>query len=134
MVLFADDGKAVGKGSSQLGCQGNLADLNDIHLWSITNLLPLSVPKYQCLHLRKNNVNYSYTIGGAPISVVRECVGLGLKRTSNFKYDVHIRSIVAKVSRSASMLLRVLSTRNELFMKKLFVAYIQPVLKYASAV
>ena len=134
MALFADDGKAVGKASSQPDCQRNQADLNNIHLWSIINLLLLSVPKCQCLHLGKNNVNYSYTIGGVSISVASECVDLGLKRTSDFKYDVHISSIVAKSSRSAGMLLRALSTRNELFMKKLFVAYIRPMLEYASAV
>ena len=134
MVLFADDGKAVGKASSQQDCQRNQADLNIIHLWSIIKLLPLSVPKRQCLHLEKNNVNYSYTIGGVPISVVSECVDLGLKRTSDFKYYVHIRSIVAKASRSTGMLLRELSTRHELFMKKLFVAYIRPMLEYVSAV
>ena len=81
------------------------------------NLLVLNVLKWQCLRLGKNNVNYSYTIGGVSISIVSECVDLGLKRTSDFKYDVHIRSIVAKDSRSADMLLSALSTRNELFIK-----------------
>ena len=118
MALLADDGKAVGKASSHLNCQRNhQTDLNNIHLWSIINLLPLSVPKFQCLHLGKNNVNYSYTIGGIPISVGSECVDQGLKRTSDFKYDVHIRSIVAKASRSTGMFLTALSMRNELFMK-----------------
>ena len=88
------------KASSQLDCQRNQADLNNIHLWPTTSLLPLSVPKCQCLHLGKNNVNYSYTIGGVPISVVSECVDLGLKRTSDFRYDVHIPSFMAKASRS----------------------------------
>ena len=134
MVLFTDDGKAVGKASSQLDYQRNQADLNDIHLWSITYLLPLSVPKCQCLHIGKNNVNYSYTIGGVPISVVSKCVDLELKHTSDFKCDIHIRSIVAKASRSAGMLLRALSTKNELFMKNLYVAYIWPMLEYFSAV
>ena len=103
MVLFADDGKAVGKASSQLDCQRNQADLNNIHLWSNINLLPLSVPKCQCFHLGKNNINYLYTIGDVSISVVSECVDLGLKLTSDFKYNAHIRSIVAKASRSAGM-------------------------------
>ena len=134
MVLFADESKTVGKASSQLDCQRNQADLNNIHLWSIINLLTFRVPKCQCLHLGKNNVNYSYTIEGVPISVVSECVDFGLKRTSDFKYNFHIRSIVAKAFRSAGMLLRALSTRNELFMKKLFMAYIRPLLQYASTV
>ena len=126
VVLFAYDGKALGKTSSQLDCQRNQADLNNIDHWSITSFLSLSVPKCQCFHLRKNNVNYSYTHGNVPISIVSECVDLELKRTSDCKYDVHIRSIVAKASRSAGMLLRALSTRNEPFMKTLFVAYIRP--------
>ena len=134
MVLFVYDGKTVGKASSQLNCQRNQVDLNNIHLLSIINLLSLSVPKCQSLQLGKNNVNYSYTIGGVAISVASECVDLGLRCTSDFKYDVHIRSIVAKASHSASMLLRALSMRNELFMKKLFMAYIRPMLEYASAV
>ena len=107
----------------ELICQRSQADLKSIHLWSIINLLLLSVLKCQCCHLGKNNVIYLYTIGGVPISVVSECVDLRLKRTSNFKYDVHVRSIVEKASRSADMFLRALLTRNELFMKKLCGAY-----------
>ena len=134
LVLFTDDGTAVGKASNQLDCQRNQADLNNIHLWSITNLLPLSILKCQCLHQRKNNVNYSYTFRGVPISVMSECVDLELKRTFDFTYDIHIRSIVAKACRSAGMLFRALLTRNGLFMKKLFVAYIRPILEYVSTV
>ena len=134
MILYADDGKAVGKAANREDCLLNQADLNAIHKWSVVNRLPLSLQKCQCLHIGHGNARYAYTLGGLPITAVEQCTDLGIIRTSDFSYNTHINSIISKASRSAGMLYRAFSTRNEVFIVKLYVAYVRPILEYASVV
>ena len=51
MVLYADDGKVVGKTSSLQDCELNQNDLDVIYDWSVINQLPLCQSKSQCLHI-----------------------------------------------------------------------------------
>ena len=52
MLHYADDSKAEGKLATSLqDCQNILADLDAVYQLSVVNLLPLNVPKCQCLHL-----------------------------------------------------------------------------------
>jgi hypothetical protein len=134
MVLYADDAKAIGPASSVRDCRRNQEDLDALFRWSVANRLPLSLPKCQCLHLGLHNANYDYALGGAPVASVKQCMDLGLLRTSDFAYSAHISSIVCKASQSAGMLFRAFSSRNKSFLKKLYIAYVRPKLEFASEV
>ena len=119
LILYADDGKAVGNASSVLNCRNNQTDLNAIYRWSVSNRLPLNLAKCQCLHIRYGNLNYVSTLGGQPIAIVEQCTDLGLTHTKNFSYSAHINSIICKASRAAGLVYRMVSTRDQTFIKKI---------------
>ena len=113
-----------------LNCLNNQTDLDAIYRWSVFNRLPLKLAKCQCLHIGYGNPNYVYILGGQPIPVVEHCTVLGLIRSKNFPYSAHINSVICKASRAAGFVYRMFSTRDQAFIKKLYVAYIRPILEY----
>lgn len=134
LLLYADDGKAIGKATTPQDCQSLQADLDAMYDWSITNQLPFCLPKCQCMHMGHNNLRQIYTLGGRPIPTVEQCTDLGVVRTSDFMYATHINALIAKASRLSGMIYKAFSTRSEQFIKKLFVVYVRPVLEYASVI
>ena len=73
-------------------------------------------------------------LGGAPILAVEKCTDLGVIRISDFSYGTHIRSVMIKVYCLSSMLFRAFSSRNILFKTNLYIAYVRPIVEYASTV
>ena len=122
MVLYADDGKVVGKAFSLLDCELNQNNPNAIYDWSVINQLHLFQPKSQCLHIGHKNDRHFYMLGSAPILVVDEYTDLGVIRTSDFLYGTHIRSVVKKLSYLSGTFFRAFSSRNVLFIINLFIA------------
>ena len=116
--LFADDGKFVGGASRKDQCQLTQSELDAVHSWSLANQMPLSLPKCQCLHLGRKNINHVYSLGAVAVSVVNQCTDFGLLRTSDFLYTEHIRSIVDEALRCTGMLLRSFSSRPSAFILK----------------
>lgn len=132
MVLYADDGKTIGRASSLQDCLRLQSDLDAINDWSIRNELPLSKEKCVCLHLGYKNAHHSYNIGGVPLMSPDNCGDLGIMRSHDFTYNLHIESMVSRAARCAGMMYRAFCTRDEQFMKQLFTTYVRPVLEYAS--
>ena len=132
IVLYADDGKGVGRACSKQDCKRIQDDLDALYTWSFVNKLPLSLPKCMCLHLGHNNMRYVYSLGGAPLMAVDQCTNLGLTRTSDFMYNTHIYSIISKASRASGMFFRAFSTRSKAFILKLYVAYVRLILECIS--
>ena len=125
MVLYADDGKVVGKAFSLLVCELNQNNPNAIYDWSVINQLLLCQPKNQCLHIEHKNDRHFYMLGGASILVVEEYTDLGVIRTSDFLYATHIRSVVKKSSYLSGMFFRAFSSRNVSFIINLLIAYVR---------
>ena len=134
LLLFADDGKLVGKAKTINDCLLIQEDLSSIVQWSKDNELPLNSCKSQCLHIGHGNPQYNYTVARTNLINVNNCIDLGLTRTSDFSYSTHIELMVTKASRAAGMIFRAFSTRNEIFLMKLFVVYVRPILEYASVI
>ena len=132
IVLYADNGKGVGRACSKQNCKRIPDNLDAIYTWSLVNRLPLSLPKCMYLHLGHNNMRHVYSLGGAPLMAVDQCTYLGLFRTSDFMYNTHIYSIISKAPRASGMLFRAFSTRGKAFIFKLYVAYVRPILKCIS--
>ena len=134
MVLYADVGKAIGEFNSCDDCCRNQRDLDAIYSWSIANRLPLSLPKCQCIHFGNNNAHHEYTMGGTAIALVDQCTDLRVVCSCDFKYASHISTTIGKASRKREMICRVFSTRNHTFLKKLYMAYVRPILDYAAVI
>ena len=132
--LFADDGKLLGDASSNAACDLMQDDLSALGEWSILNELPLSLPKCACLHYGCRNTSRTYNIEGAAIQSAAQCQDLGVLRQESLAYDAHIHRTVLRASRLAGMSFRLFASRNRDFMTCLFVAYIRPILEYASPV
>ena len=134
MVQYADVGKAIGEANSCDDCCRNQRDLNAKYSWSIANRLPLSLPKCECIHFGNNNAHHVYTMGGTAIASVDQCTDLGVVRSCDFKYASHISMTIGKASCECGMICRVFSTRNHTFLKKLYMAYVRPILDNASVI
>ena len=98
MVLYADDGKAIEEANSCDDCCRNQRDLDAIYSWLIANRLPLSLPKCQCIYFGNNNTHHMYTMGGTAIASVDQCTDLGVVRSCDFKYALHISTTISKAS------------------------------------
>ena len=136
LILNADNRKAVGSASSVLNCHNNQTDLDAFYRWSVSksNRLPLNLANCQCLHIGYGIPYYVYTLGDQPILVVEQCADLGLIGTKNFSYFAHFNSVICTASRAAGLIHRMFSTRDQTFIKKLYVAYVRPILEYVSPV
>ena len=132
--LFADDSKFVGGASRADQCQLTQSDLDAVHSWSLAKQMPLLLPKCQCLHPGRKNINHVFSLGAAAVSVVNQYTDLGLLRTSDFFYTELISSVVDNALRCSGMLLRAFSLRQRAFMLKLFITYVRPIVEYASSV
>ena len=73
-------------------------------------------------------------MGGTAIASVDQYTDLGVVRSCDFKYVSHISTTIGKASRKCGMIRRVFSTRNHTFLKKLYMAYVRPILDYASVI
>ena len=90
--------------------------------------------KCLCLHLGHSNICSAYTLVGVPLPACEQCTDLGVIYTSDFSYAAYIHSVVNKAYRAVGKITRAFSTKNNFFLKKLFVAYARPIMEYASAV
>jgi hypothetical protein len=133
-ALFADDFKFVGDVSCQLGRTSMQADIDAVATWSDTNQLPINLDKCTVLHYGRNNVKQEYSLGAAVITSTSCNMDLGVLRSDSFSYDEHVRSVALKASRMAGMTLKLFNTRDAEFLRRLYVAYIRPMLEYASPV
>ena len=134
IYLFADDVKAAGELDGSKSADLIQEDLLAIERWSITNKLPISLPKCLCLHYGRNNSKRKYTIDGQFVTSVMSCMDLGILRSASFSYTGHVQSIVLKVSQIIRMCMKLFSSRGKDFLVNIYKSYIRPKLKYASTV
>ena len=134
IYLFADDVKAAGELDGSKSTDLIQEDLLAIERWSITNKLPISLPKCLCLHYGRNNSKRKYTIDGQFVTSVMSCMDLGILRSASFSYTGHVQSIALKVSRIIGMCMKLFSSRGKDFLVNIYKSYIRPKLEYASTV
>ena len=134
IYLFADDVKAAGELDGSKSADLIQEDLLAIERWSITNKLPISLPKCLCLHYGRNNSKRKYPIDGQFVTSVVSCMDLGILRSASFSYTGHVQSIALKVSRIIGMCMKLFSSRGKDFLVNIYKSYIRPKLEYASTV
>ena len=134
VLLFADDSKAIGATVDSHEQDLVQQDRNSIGRWSEANHLPLSIEKCysMCIPYGLHNKKRSYSINGTTIKNTDQCTDLGVTRTSNFHYKVHVDTWYLTAARLSGMVARLFSTRSTEFKMKLSLMYIRPSLEYAS--
>ena len=112
-------------------------DLTQLSLKSSSWNLKLNADK--CVVIRfgakyESGDQSGYFLGGSELKLVRSHRDLGVIVDSALKFHEHIDSIVCKAAGLANQLLRATVCREPVFMVKLFVSHIRPLLDYCSCV
>ena len=111
-----------------------IADLDVIYIWSLENQLPLSLPKYVCLHYGFNCSHHKYVINEVMLQEANNCTDLGNMRSSDISYAAHVHSVCLKANRMCGMVLALFKIKTQEFKLKIFLTYIISVVEYAAPV
>ena len=109
-------------------------DIHNLCLWASNNGLQLNYNKCALMHYRQNNPLFTYIIGNYIISAVQSVTDLGILRTLDLSYKEYCNNFISRINRLSAFILRSFICRNPKFLPRLFVAYIRPLLDYASLI
>jgi hypothetical protein len=135
--LYADDSKlfkALRKDSAR--APGLQRDLTSLQIWC--DLWQLTVNVRKCavlkLGLRRPDSVESYRFSGVEIPVVTVVKDLGVYLSCNFSFSYHCNTICNKASSRVGIIHRAFECRSLVFMRKMYMSYVRPILEYASEV
>jgi exonuclease III len=132
--VFADDNKmfSVVDNATQ---SSNLQMSIDNWTNAVATLdMELSIAKCGVLHLGKENVNYSYNIGGNTLPIMTEAKDLGITISNDLRFSEHITKVVKKSSVKANLILRSIIVKNPEPYDFLFKSLVLPTILYGSEV
>ena len=112
-------------------CRQMLARLAD---WFAANKLPINFENSVALHYGKANPRRQYFMNKHVIKSEKYVVELGVCLSETFSYEEHIRRIAYKAAKTAGMVLKVFSSRDTEFLKRVYSIYVRSTLEYASSV
>ena len=107
-------------------------DLNNLSSWSKATGLLFNFNKCIVLHYGNNNPNFEYALCNHVLSSADSANDLGVIKATNLIYDEHCTNIIRRANSTCAFILRNFASRNASFMSRIFVAYIRPLLEYAS--
>jgi hypothetical protein len=132
--LFADDCKLYSTINTDLDNLALQSALDRLQQWSCDWQLTINVSKCHTLHLGRKNNHNKYFLKGCLIDAPPVVTDLGVDIDLDLKYDGHINKIVGKAYSRVGMIFKGFASRSVQVLKKAFVAYVRPVLEYASNV
>ena len=133
MRLFADDIKLYFPYNHSYDRAIMQETLTKLSQWSDKWQLSISTSKCNVLCLG-NNENAPYKISDVQLPTVSSCKDLGVIIDSSLKFGEHITQIVKKAYTVINLLFRIFSIANESAYIQGYIAYVRPVLEYASNV
>lgn len=129
-VLFADDLKFLFNLHEISNDEGQ-AEIDSFSDWCIENHVEINADKSACLHSSATN-NTKYTCCKKPIPSVESFKDLGVMRSANGSYELHYDFAVCKAKRISASILKNIVIPNYNIGWRLFQAFVQPMLLYAS--
>jgi hypothetical protein len=133
-ILYADDLKVVfpiDLLNPQKSYNAIMSDLNNLSLWSAASGLNFNFNKCFVMHYGSNNPNFAYHLCGQLLLSTNSTSDLGVLRTTNLSYDEHYTNLIRRANCMCAYILRTFANRNSVFMARVFVAYVRPILEYA---
>ena len=109
-------------------------DLHNLCLWASNNGLHFNYNKCTLLYCGQNNPLSTYTLSNHIISAVQSVTDLGILRTLDLSYKEHCNNLISRTNRLSAYILRSFICCNPKFLSRFFVAYIRPLLDYASPI
>ena len=86
------------------------------------------------MHLGKASHANTYFLNGCKINTAHVVTDLGVEVDESLKFDAHINKIVGKAYSRVGVLFKGFASRDVRILKKAYLAYVRPVLEYASNV
>ena len=110
-------------------------DLNHIEEWVKQWIAKLGPSKAESTLKTKSNKLYPRLIlSNKPIANVQSHKHIGLWIWNNFKWDIHINSLVDKCSRRLGILKTLKYKLNRKTLETIFILYIRPIWGYANII
>ena len=139
--LFADDVKLYSIYNCEDGMLNLQQSVDKLVYWSSIWQLKVNVDKCHVLSIRNRNKSKDsrpnqclYLLDGVPLSNVSFISDLGVTFNSNLSFKLHISTIITKALQRVGVFFRGFNSRRLDFVRKTFVTYIRPLLKYNSIV
>jgi hypothetical protein len=131
--LFADDAKLYAITDRNTATDQSLArSLRNVHEWSQTWQLSLSIPKCTVFCFGKSNIAPNYSIDGNPLVCENEVVDLGVTLSHTGKTSSHCTLKSQKGLQVVGHIFRSFRSRNQKFLLNMFRTYVRPIVDYNS--
>ena len=109
-------------------------DLNVLFAWFEFNGLGLTLIKCAILHFGAKNPNFVCNVNYYVLPSSESVQDLGITRNTKLTYEKHCVNIIRRANCTCSHILCTFASRNSSLMVKVFIAYVRPILEYASQV
>ena len=86
------------------------------------------------LHISPKNDDTIYFMNNEPTPVVDLSKDLGINICSNLKSSSHVTEIGRKANQRINLIFRSFVSRNRIFMTKLYITYVRPLVEYNTSV
>ncbi len=135
--FYADDAKFYGRVNTKEDVACLQKDLNSAFAWSEEWQLKVATQKCGVLHIdfsRSQEPPPTYLMGGTQLDAMPEVKDLGVLITPDLKFKTHCEKLAAKALQRVGLIYRGFCNRDPIFLKKLFVAYVRPILETSTSV
>jgi len=132
--LFADDLKIYSAVDTNADRDSLQVALDKLVLWCKKWQMCINASKTFVLHLGKKNPMFNYCLNNTVIGSVNNACDLGVLMDSNLLFDKHVDSIVKRAYCRIGILFKGFVSRDIQVLRQAYVAFIRPILEYASLV
>jgi hypothetical protein len=129
--LYADDTKLLADVSSHEGKMSLLSDLDKISSWSKDWLVKLNASKCKVMHFGSRNNKYQYRLNERLLEETKTERDLGVCISNDLKWEHQCNKAAAKANRMLGVLQKTFISRDILLWKRLYLAYVRPLLEFA---
>ena len=105
--------------------------IDRLERWSQEWQLLFNTKKCKIMHCGRDNLGFSYTMGGRELEVTRAEKDVGVMVADTLKPSLQCAAAAAKANRVLGQLSRAVSWRDRVTFPKLFMSHVRPVLEYA---
>ncbi|KAJ2937427.1 hypothetical protein O0L34_g18615 [Tuta absoluta] len=136
ILIFADDVKLYRTCESELDCKILQRDLDAVHAWSIENKLYFNPSKCETMTFTRSSVplSHTYSIGGVPVSRVRQVRDLGVLFDPALTFHAHVQHVADAARRRLGFVLRNAGPLSPAATQALYNALVRSLLETSSIV
>jgi len=108
--------------------------LEKLYHWSNERQLNISYQKWSIMSVGRSNSTDCFNIGSNRVQPVCVMKDLGVHVCSDLSFATHVNTTAAKVHVRACLIHKCFMSRDAITLTRTFVAYVRPILEYASVI